>query len=280
MARTSAWVRFWERGAIWKAIVLAAAYYGLYELMGVLVGAVFGDEGSPMRGESGSPADVLIGTALPIVLGSVLLVAFAASVGWLRSLFARQELGGRRWMWVGIVVVLVINVSALLSLDYAGAGAALIGAWMLTGLFVGFAEEFLTRGLVIRITRAGGHGEIAVALTSAGIFAALHIGNVFTSDQAIATTALQVVYTFFFGICMYLALRVTRTLVAPILLHASTDPSLFLHGAHPASGNLLAIVPAFSTYLVILTGAVLLIALIISERRRARATPADAISTG
>ena len=41
-------------------------------------------------------------------------------------------------------------------------------------------------------------------------------------------TLIQLVYTFAFGICMYLTLRVTGNLIWPILLHASADPSTFL----------------------------------------------------
>ena len=48
-------------------------------------------------------------------------------------------------------------------------------------------------------------------MASAGIFAALHIGDVFTSDQGLVTTLEQVVYTFFFGFCMCLALRSPAT---------------------------------------------------------------------
>ncbi len=108
-----------------------------------------------------------------------------------------------------------------------------------------------------------------MALVCSGIFAALHLGNVFTSDQGLAVTLLQVVYTFWFGLCMYLALRVTGNLIWPILLHATTDPTLILHGQDPAS-NLFGLVPALSTYLIILTGIILLIVLIVSERRRAK----------
>ena len=98
----------------------------------------------------------------------------------------------------------------------------------------------------------------------------------FTSDQGLAVTLLQVVYTFWFGLCMYLALRVTGHLIWPILLHATTDPTLILHGADPAS-NVFGLVPTLSTYLIILTGVVLLIALIVSERRRAKQ---DAVTGG
>lgn len=264
----SAWKRFWERGGVWRALLLAAVYYGLYQLMGLLVGAVFGDSGG-IRGEAGSALDVVIGTALPIVLASILLIAFALSLGWLKELFGRQPVPGRGWMWVAVIVVLAINVSAFLSIDYAKAGAALVAAWFFTGLFVGFAEEVLTRGFVVNLMRKAGHGEIAVAMASSGIFAALHIGNAFTSDQGLAVTLQQVVYTFWFGLCMYLALRVTGNLVWPILLHATTDPTLLLHGQDPAS-NLFGIIPALSTYLITATGVILLIVLIVSERRRTR----------
>lgn len=268
-ASQSGWKRFWERGDWWRAVLLAAVYYAVYQLLSLLVGAVFGTEGG-LRGEPGSAADVLIGTALPILLGAIVLLAFAASLGWLRELFGPQPVRGRGWMWVGIVVVLVINVSALLSVDADSAGAALIGSWLLTGLFIGLAEELLTRGLVVNLMRKAGRGEIAVALVSSAIFGALHAGNFFTSDQGFTTTATQVVYTFFFGLIMYLALRLTGRLIWPILLHASTDPTVFLFGAHPTQGNPLILIPTLSTYLVIVTGAILLVVLIVSERRRIR----------
>ncbi|WP_223623090.1 CPBP family intramembrane glutamic endopeptidase [Microbacterium sp. EST19A] len=268
-AQTSAWKRFWNRGGFWRALLLAAVYLGVYELIGFLLGLAV-PEGSGLRAEKGSAGDVFFSTALPIILTSVLLFAFAASVGWLRELFARQRLGGHRWMWIALIVVLVINVAALLSIDYEKAGIPLVGTWLLAGLFVGLVEELVTRGFVVNLMRKGGHGEIAVALASAGIFAALHFTNLFTSDQGLGTTLLQIVYTFAFGICMYLILRVTRTLIAPMLVHASTDPSIFLFGAHPAAGNPLSILPALSTYIVIVTGFVLLIVFIVSERRRRR----------
>ncbi|QHF24403.1 CPBP family intramembrane metalloprotease [Rathayibacter sp. VKM Ac-2804] len=265
----TAWRRFWERGGFRRALLLAAVYYGLYELIGYLLGFVVGDTGSALHGEEGSATDVFFSIGLPILLASVLLVLFALSLGWLRELFATQTIRGRGWMWIGTGVILAINVSALLDIDYADAGGALVASWLLTGLFVGFAEETLTRGFVVNLMRKRGHGEIRVALASAGIFAALHIGNVFTSDQGVAVTALQVVYTFGFGIVMYLALRATGSLLGPILLHASTDPTLLLHAEHPA-GTIAGLLPAFSTYLVIATGLILLLVLVVSERRRRR----------
>lgn len=265
----SGWKRFWEAGGWWKAVILAAVYFGVYQLLGLLTGTVFGQRRG-LPDATSSALDIFLGTGLPVLLGGVVLVVFAVSLGWLKELFGPQPIRGRGWMWVAIAVVLAINVSALLSIDYAKAGPAVVASWLLTGLFIGFAEETLTRGYVVNLMRKAGHHEIAVALVSAAVFAALHIGNLFTSDQDVATTALQVVYTFAFGICMYLALRVTGNLIWPILIHASTDPTVFLRATYPGANSVFSIVATLSTFLVIGTGVVLLIVLIVSERRRAK----------
>ncbi|GAA2074938.1 CPBP family intramembrane glutamic endopeptidase [Microbacterium hatanonis] len=231
-AGQSAWTRFWNRGRWWKAVVLAVAYLVLYELASLAFIPLV-----PLAGDSGSASFVLILYVLPILVGALILVVFGATTGWLRGLFARQPLGGRGWMWIAIAVVLVFNVLHLLSIDYSAAGIDYVMTWLLAGLFIGFAEEVLTRGYVVRIMRDAGHREIVVALVSAGLFALLHSTNLL-GGQALVSTLVQIVYTFFFGILMYLAMRVTRTLLAPVLLHASTDPSIFMHAQYPVEGAL------------------------------------------
>jgi len=247
----SAWKRFWNRGGFWKALLLAAVYYGLYQLMAVGVFFTIGSLAGPADG----PLALLVGTALPIALGGLLLVLFGWSIGWLRELFGPQPIRGRGWMWIAVAVVLVFNILRFLTIDYTAAGLEYVLTWLLAGLFIGFAEEVLTRGYVIRIMRKAGHPEIAVALVSAALFALLHATNLLTG-QAIVPTLLQVLYTFFFGICMYLALRVTGTLIAPILIHASTDPSIFLQTAFPAAGPLTAF-SGLGNIAVIITGLIL-----------------------
>ncbi len=105
--------------------------------------------------------------------------------------------------------------------------------------------------------RRRGYSEILVAVTSAAILATLHIGNAF-AGQPIFNTVLQVLYTFAFGICMYLTLRVTGNIIWPILLHASTDPSIFLFRLYPGSTPFTPLA-GFGNVVVILTGLVLLI---------------------
>lgn len=264
----SPWKRFWERGAWWKAVVLAAVYYVLYQLGGFLF--------LPLTPglKPDSAMFIFVVEVLPIAFGGVLLVVFALSVGWLRELFAPQPIRGRGWMWIAVVVVLLFNVLRFVALDYGSAGFDLVAAWMLAGLAIGFAEELLTRGLVVNIMRKAGHPEIAVALVSAAVFAALHSGNLL-AGQPLLATLIQLLYTFGFGICMYLALRVTGNLIWPILLHASTDPSIFLLSTHPGSGPLTAIA-SLGNFPVIVFG---LIAIIFIRGRVAPRTP-DVLEPG
>ena len=250
VAGQSGWKRFWNRARWWKSLILAAAYLVLYNLASLVMLPFV-----PATSDMNSASAVFVLYVVPIFIGGAILVAFGASVGWLRDLFGPQPIRGRWWMWIAVAVVLVFNILRFLTIDYSAAGLEFVLTWLLAGLFIGFAEEVLTRGYVVRIMRKAGHPEIAVALVSAALFALLHATNLLTG-QAIVPTLLQLVYTFFFGICMYLALRVTGTLIAPILLHASTDPSIFLQTAFPSAGPLTAF-SGLGNIAVIITGLVL-----------------------
>jgi len=263
----SSWTRFWERGRWWKALILIVGYLALYESASLLMAPFV-----PFIGDERSVSYVMVLLAVPILIGCVILVVFGLSLGWLRTLFASQPIRGRGWMWIAIAVVLVFNVLRFASIDYAAAGFDWVAAWLLTGLFIGFAEEVLTRGYVVRIMRSAGRSEIAVGLVSAALFALLHASNLFIG-QPIVATLLQMLYTFFFGLCMYLALRVTGTIIAPILLHASTDPSIFMQAAYPVPGALGSIAQ-LGNIVVILVGLVLLIVFVITERRGGHNVPA------
>ncbi|TDP91515.1 CAAX prenyl protease-like protein [Leucobacter luti] len=246
----SGWRRFWNRGGWWRALALVVGYYVLYQAGGLLVGPI-------VPGITDPALKVLVVTGLPILIGCALLIAFALSLGWLRELFARQPIHGAWWMWVAVAVVVVFNVLRFATIDYHTAGSSLVLAWLATGLLIGFAEEVLTRGFVVNLMRRAGYREISVALVSAALFAVMHAGNVL-DGQGINTTLFQVGYTFAFGLCMYLALRVTGNLIWPILLHATTDPSIFLQSEYPAAGSLSEIA-ALGNIVVIAAGLILLV---------------------
>ncbi|WP_363356355.1 CPBP family intramembrane glutamic endopeptidase [Microbacterium sp. LMI12-1-1.1] len=266
---TNTWKRFWERGGWWRALILVVGYFVLYQGAALALGPI-----APSIGDTESAGYVLFFFVLPIVIGGVILILFGLSVGWLRELFGPQPIRGRGWMWIAVAVVLIFNVLRFATVDYAELDFGYVAAWLLAGLCIGFAEEVLTRGYVVNLMRKAGHPEIAVALVSAALFSALHASNLLLGQSPFATL-LQLLYTFAFGICMYLALRVTGNLIWPILLHASTDPSIFLQAAHPADGTL-ATIAGFGNIPVILVG--LLAIIFIRGRVDATRGAADALS--
>lgn len=251
-ASVSPWRRFWEQGGWWQALLLVVVYFVLYQGLSLVFLPLADTIEDP-----GSPAGILVLIGLPVLVGCLLLIGFAASVRWVRELFARQPIRGSGWMWIAVAVVLLFNVLHFATVDYDAVGFEVVATWLLAGLLIGFAEEVLTRGLVVNLMRKAGHREIVVAVVSAALFAGLHAGNLL-SGQPLLPTLIQLVYTFAFGLCMYLALRVTGTLIAPILLHASTDPSIFLWSDGHLEGPLSAFA-GLGNIVVIVTGLILLI---------------------
>jgi len=171
----SPWRRFWERGGWWRSLLLVVSYYMLYQAGSLLFGPL-------LAGLEDPAMIVFVGTALPIALGGLILVAFALSMGWLRELFGPQPIRGRGWMWIAVVVVLLFNVLRLATVDYGEAGAGVVIAWLVAGLCIGFAEEVLTRGFVVNMMRKAGYREIVVAVVSAALFAGLHSGNLLSGQ--------------------------------------------------------------------------------------------------
>ncbi|UOQ87897.1 CPBP family glutamic-type intramembrane protease [Agromyces endophyticus] len=252
LEHANAWRRFWEQGGWWRSLLVVVVYYALYAGFSFVVV-------SPIAEAVGDdPVAVLwVDYVLPIGFGGLLLVLFAWSLGWFGQLFGRQPIRGRWWMWIGLAVPLLFAVLHFASIDYAKAGFAVVISWLVVGLCIGFAEEVLTRGFVVNLMRKAGHHEFAVAAVSAALFAALHLGNLLTG-QDLLSTLFQVPYTFGFGVCMYLTLRVTGRLIWPILLHAATDPSTFMTVSYPVDGALPHLA-GLGNIVVTITGIVLLI---------------------
>ena len=225
-SQVSGWKRFWDKGRWWKAVVAVVGYLVLYGLVGQAIGAIF-------RGEIDTtnvfvtPGNLFLVLGASIVVGAIILVVFLASVGWLRLVFARQPISGRGWMWIFVVLAIIPIVLRFAGIDYDSYGVPVVVTMLLIGLLIGFTEELLYRGIVIKILRDGGHRELSVAVISSLLFALSHSVNLL-SGQPLLTVALTVVFTFGFGMVMYLVLRVTGNIVWPMLIHALTDPTTFL----------------------------------------------------
>lgn len=247
-APQSRWRAFWNSGGFWKAALMTVGYLVLFQgltgLLSLVVGDVV-DKDNPFD----DPLSALLTIGAGPIVGSIVLVLFARSIGWLpRPLFGRQPVRGRAWMWAAPVLVLIPIVTHALGTDYSRYSLGVVVAVLVAGLFVGFSEEVATRGLGVALLRRGGYREQAVMLLSSILFGLMHLSNLL-SGQDLATVGPIVLYAVGFGICMYLSLRITGSLIWPILLHAFTDPTTIL-----ASGGIdQQVANTANTWLVIAT---------------------------
>ncbi|MFE6736391.1 CPBP family intramembrane glutamic endopeptidase [Microbacterium sp. NPDC057650] len=222
----SGWQRFWNRGGWWRAVLVAVVYLALYLGAGRLTSALFADRIDPSD-PLADPATVFFGTALPILIGSVILLVFGASLRWLPTLFGRQPVRGRGWMWIAPLVVVATALLRSFGTDFNRFSLGTVLTIFATGALIGLAEELLTRGFVVELLRRHGYTERVVMLLSALTFALLHSANLLTG-QTLAQVLPTLGFTFVFGIAMYLTMRVTGSIVWAIVLHAITDPTTML----------------------------------------------------
>lgn len=225
------WQAFWNRGGWWKAVLAAVVYIALYLAAGFVTSTIFAGMIDPTNLFS-SGASVFFGVALPILIGAILLLLFIWSLGWFREIFGPQPIKGSGWMWIAVVLVVIPIVMHIAATNWADIPVDVIVATLFMGLCIGVAEELLTRGIAVNLLRKAGYGEKAVMVLSSVVFALLHAQNIIGGQNPLATL-LTLPYAFGFGLMMYLVLRVTGSIIWPILLHAATDPTTTL-----ASGGL------------------------------------------
>ena len=217
---------FWDRPATWKAVAVVVGYLVFYLAASQLIGAVFADQ-IDRDDVLGNATSTFFALVLPTAVGTLGLLVFTWRVGWLPAVLGPQPIRGRGWMWVAPVLVLVAIAGHVGLIDWSGWTGAEIAMVALAGVFIGLSEELATRGLAVKVLRDAGKSERFVVVVSSLLFALMHMTNVLAGIP-LAVVLPTVVYTFFFGVCMYLSMRVTGTIWAAIILHALTDPTTML----------------------------------------------------
>lgn len=224
--QTNAWQRFWARGGWWRAVLLAAVYLLVYLGLSQLIGLVI----RPYINVDdlyGDTTSVFLGSIVPIALMGLLLLAFAATLGWVPRLFRRRSNRAPRWMWVAVVITVLPPVLKIFGTDWSRFTPTLVLSLLFFGLCVGFAEELLTRGFAVEFLEHHGYSERAVFALSSLVFGLIHLQNLLGGGNPLYVFA-TVGYAMGFGAMMFLALHVSRWLIVPVLLHALTDPTTLM----------------------------------------------------
>ena len=84
----------WNRGTWWKALLFIAAYWGVYELIGLGIGTLFGGVIN-LTNPLADPLTAFLMLALPILIAGILLFLFARSLGWVKKFSAPSPSEGK-----------------------------------------------------------------------------------------------------------------------------------------------------------------------------------------
>lgn len=192
------------------------------------------------------------GIVVPIGIGGVLLAIATTWFGWWDQVLFENPRSGPGWAWV---VPGLIGVVVLLRLSMVGwnspRASALLPALVAGTLLVGFAEELLTRGVVIVGLRAD-LSEVWVWVGSCALFGVLHGINVLFGQSG-KDTARQIVFAFAFGSAFYVTRQVTGTLIVGMVLHAMWDLGILAGPATDPTKDTESTVAKFSGLLYVVT---------------------------
>ncbi len=168
--------------------------------------------------------------AMPTIISSIVVAILLSVFGWWRVVLFDEFKSAPKWMWIGVIAMIIISIINFSTVNINGLSTELILYSILGGIGVGFGEEVITRGSMLVGLRSRNLSENKIWLYSSLIFASIHIPNVFFGSPLYAMLT-QLVFAFIMGSFLYIARRLSGTLLLPMFLHGFWDSSVFLPGA-------------------------------------------------
>ena len=179
-------------------------------------------------------ANAFRAAVIPLIGGSLVLIAFLLWARWDGVFRDPERLPMSGLLWVPVVVFVVGIVAHLAIADWGATSTDLLLAIVAAGVLVGFAEETLFRGIILRSLRTNLRPEAWVMLISSVWFGFFHLTNLLVGSPA-SGVLLQCIQASMAGVVLYLFRRVRGLLVMGIIAHAIWDMSVFLP---PPSGTI------------------------------------------
>jgi len=232
-----------------NALIIVVLYTIYIFLMMYFSGVPYTDFGK-------SSTNMLHGVLIPVALGSLLLTIIAVWSGWWKDVWRdKYHIKGHNWMYLFVVLAVISIIGNFLKGNIGSLDTMLIVTIFVATAFVGYSEELLTRGLLIRGARGSGISEVKVFLIVMLVFGLYH-GINFLLGQDAAATLQQMLLAGLAGGVYYAIFRKTGFLVVTMVLHALFDFSLIAQSmVQSLSLALLASVAIYISYILLIPAA-------------------------
>ena len=164
---------------------------------------------------------VIRSLVIPESIAAGVLALIVTGLGWWRIATVDPTRGRPRWAALAVLVIVVVSLGRLPLIDWGELSVRYVLLLALGVLLVGVFEELMTRGVLLVGLRRR-LPEFWVWIASCVLFGLLHFVNAL-AGAALGTTVVQVVFAASFGSALYLARRMSGSLLLPVLIHALWD---------------------------------------------------------
>ena len=206
-----------------NALIIVVVYIVFLSLLQKLSGVPYADI-------TKSSVNMLYFVLIPVVIGSLVLTIIALWSGWWKDLWRdKYQIKDHAWMHIFLIIVVVQIMANFVSGNISSLDAQFIIYAFLGTVFVGYSEELLTRGLLVRGARGSGFSEVKVFLIVMLVFGCIHGINII-NGQSVIITLEQMLTAGLTGGVFYTVFRKSGFLVIPMALHGLYDFSIFTRG--------------------------------------------------
>lgn len=187
---------------------------------------VTGSAGVPYTEWFTTPENVWRVAVLGLVAASAVLIAFLLWARWDFVWRDPEQLPMPAMLKV-VVGLHIIGIALFFVATDWGEASDVILPIIVAGIAVGFAEEMMFRGIIVRGLRTNMRPEFRVAWMSALAFGLFHLTNLIVGSPPVAV-ALQVVNATLAGFVLYTVRRFRGALVFGMVVHGLWDIGAFL----------------------------------------------------
>lgn len=223
----------------------------LYIAILVIVGQ-FGGIPYPELGDSAS--NIMRGVVPSLVIGGLVIAGLSLWMGWFGVAMRDEHRIRAWWMLIAPALALIAALSNFAFTDWGNVPVAFILATLALAISVGFAEEFVCRGMLL-VGLRGSLREVAAWALSCVFFGLMHTVNIFLGAPVSGTVS-QILSSAMAGSTFYLLRRYFGSLLAAMFLHGLFDMSIFVQDHSGAQGSVLALLDWPAGVIAVIAGLV------------------------
>lgn len=225
---------------------------GIWLFYVVIISIVTKAMGVPYPELGDSASNILRGIVPSLVIGGLVIAGVAVWMGWFKAAMHDEHRVRAWWMLIAPAIVVLSIIANFVFTDWGNVGMSFILAVLVMAVAVGFAEEFVCRGMLL-VGLRGTFREVLSWALMCVFFGLMHTVNILFGAPASGTVS-QVVSSAMAGSTFYLLRRYFGSLLPAMILHGLFDFSIFVQDHSGAAGSIFQLLDWPAGIIAVITG--------------------------